>query len=1225
MYVHRPVGQFRPALLRGALAAGLLCVLPGCSGDESVEGAGVPAAEDTAGGEPDLGPVAEDAGGGLAPDTAGDKPDLPKIDDIGPSCPAGAGCDCDENKDCDSGFCIDTPAGKKCTKECVDSCDDGFKCAPAGGGGDAISICVPRWGNICNPCKSNGECVSPGNSDSVCVDLGDGGAFCGGACEADGDCPETHACEEVMDVNGKDSKQCLVKGGGPCQCSVQALKAELSTTCQVGSDDAKCSGERKCLPEGAAGAPAGGGLSECLASAPADEVCDATDNDCDGETDEGTCDDDNPCTDDDCGGAKGCAHSNNGADCDADTSVCTVKDVCKDGGCAKGEALDCDDKNACTTDTCDPTEGCQHSDISGAPCNADDNPCTPNDTCKEGACVVDKPKACESGDLCVQGKCDLKSGACVYTSLTDKPCNDGDPCTLQEACDSNDLCQSQTAEKCDDANACTTDSCKSGVGCSHSDHTNPCDDGDKCTTDDACKDGGCVGAAIDVTAVCDDDNVCTKETCSKSLGCKNESLTSTPCDDDNPCTEGDNCAAGSCLSGTNKCACAADKDCASKEDGNKCNGTLICDTSKPPFQCIVNGNTVVKCDTSLSNACQTMACDPKLGQCDLSYKVAGVACDADGDVCSIKDACDGKGKCGKGLQANCDDKNPCTVESCDAKLGCVHSANANACNADDNACTVNDTCKDKVCVPGAAKGCDDKEPCTADACDKVSGQCSHKAIVGKGCDDGNACTKEDTCGSDEGTGLFTCLAGAPNICNDGNPCTDDGCDSKSGCTVKPKGDGVPCNDGDECTASDVCTSAQCKGQAIDVAKSCDDGNACTVDKCETKAGCVSAPKSSGACEDGNPCTNGDTCGAGKCVSGTNICGCGGDADCAKQEDGNLCNGTLYCDKAQVPFICQVKAISVVTCDASLDGFCQKNLCDSKSGKCGLQKKDNNTPCDADKSVCTANDTCQEGLCKAGTPLNCDDGNPCTADSCDAAKGCKKIQQGGPCNADDDACTVSDFCTEGVCKVGKKKTCDDGEDCTADSCDKSDGKCENKNLIKSCSDNNLCTKGDVCGLDSKTSKYTCLSGVAVSCDDGNVCTNDSCGPEAGCKFEIDTKTLHPCYDGPDETDGVGECKPGKAACKDDGKIGVCIGDTKPALLEPCDGKDNNCNKVVDEGCAPTGFSARFGTSAVSGQGAKHGARLFAGGSLAAGIAAASNGSAVDARFGFYPWLRDFLFK
>ena len=1202
----------------------VLGLTPACGSTEGDDGAVGSAVEDTDTGGGDLGNVTEDVVEDVAEDTGPEPEDVPTLDDIGPACPGGAGCDCSENKDCDSAWCIDTDAGLKCAQECIETCDEGFKCAPAGSG-DSISICVPKWGKLCNPCLTNGECVGPGNGNAICIDQEDAGSFCGTACADSDGCPSSHECKTVSDVNGKESKACVAKNGSACTCSPKAIKAELSTSCWVTAGGAKCPGERKCLPEGAPGAPTGGGLSNCLAPDPEAEKCDAKDNDCDGDTDESTCDDDNPCTDDNCGGAKGCGYTNNEADCDADSSICTVKDLCKNGNCVKGDKLDCDDKNPCTSDTCDPTKGCEYGNVDNAPCNADDNPCTPTDSCKDGACEASKPKSCDSGDLCTVGKCNLADGTCKYTSKKGNPCNDGDPCTLDETCDANDLCQAKSVNKCDDSKPCTTDSCKSGVGCAHVNNTSPCDDGDKCTADDTCKDGSCAGAAINVKETCDDGKVCTKDSCSKTEGCKNDPLTATPCDDGNPCTEGDTCAAGKCEKGSNKCDCKNDADCSAKEDGNKCNGTLICDTSKPPFQCVVDPNTVVKCDTSLSNQCQTMACNPKAGKCELDYKQGGTSCDADKDVCTAKDACDGKGKCLKGANVDCNDKNSCTSDSCDPKEGCKHAANTNACDADNNACTVNDTCKSKVCVPGPAKLCNDNEPCTADSCNKATGQCVNKPSVNKLCNDDNACTVDDKCGKDEGTGLFTCLAGSPKVCNDGNPCTNDACDSKTGCTVKAKGDGALCNDNNECTASDVCKSALCKGTPIDVAKSCDDGNVCTIDKCDPKTGCTSTAKNSGPCDDGNACTNGDSCSKGKCAPGTNICGCNSDNDCAKQEDGNLCNGTLFCDKVKVPFQCKIKPISVVKCDVSLDGFCQKNLCDPKTGKCALDKKADNTPCNSDNSVCTTSDACKNGICKAGAPLKCDDGNPCTADSCDAKAGCKTVKQGGPCNADDNACTVNDFCTDGLCKVGKKKTCDDGEDCTADSCGKLDGKCLNKNLVKSCSDNNQCTKGDVCGTDKKSGKYTCLSGAAVSCDDGNICTNDSCDPQAGCKFAIDVKTLHNCYTGPKGTEGVGECKAGKAACKSDGTLGACVGDVKPAKEELCDGKDNNCNKTTDEGCAPTGFVARFGSAVVDGKGSKYTARALAGGSSAAGSPKPAAGAKYAPDLGFYRWLQAVLGK
>ena len=57
--------------------------------------------------------------------------------------------------------------------------------------------------------------------------------------------------------------------------------------------------------------------------------------------------------------------------------------------------------------------------------------------------------------------------------------------------------------------------------------------------------------------------------------------------------------------------------------------------------------------------------------CKAFYKNVGNICD-DGDACTIATACDENHFCSGGTQLNCDDKNPCTTESCDVKNGCVY-------------------------------------------------------------------------------------------------------------------------------------------------------------------------------------------------------------------------------------------------------------------------------------------------------------------------------------------------------------------------------------------------------------------------------------------------------------------------------------------------------------------------------------------------------------------------
>src|SRR5207244_2627619 len=45
------------------------------------------------------------------------------------------------------------------------------------------------------------------------------------------------------------------------------------------------------------------------------------------------------------------------------------------------------------------------------------------------------------------------------------------------------------------------------------------------------------------------------------------------------------------------------------------------------------------------------------------------------------------------------------------------------------------------------------------------------------------------------------------------------------------------------------------------------------------------------------------------------------------------------------------------------------------------------PCD-DQDLCNGHESCQSGICSPGLPLNCDDGERCTTDRCDAVAGCE---------------------------------------------------------------------------------------------------------------------------------------------------------------------------------------------------------------------------------------------
>lgn len=123
-------------------------------------------------------------------------------------------------------------------------------------------------------------------------------------------------------------------------------------------------------------------------------------------------------------------------------------------------------------------------------------------------------------------------------------------------------------------------------------------------------------------------------------------------------------------------------------------------------------------------------------------------------------------------------------------------------------------------------------------------------------------------------------------------------------------------------------------------------------------------------------------------------------------------------------------------------------------------------------------------------LNCNDGNPCTTDSCDPATGCKQVNDNGKICEDGTLCTSGETCSGGSCTAGAIKNCSDGNVCTADSCDPSKG-CINAAMAGSCDDGNLCTDNDVC------SAGVCMVGVAKTCDDGNGCTSNVCDAVTGC--------------------------------------------------------------------------------------------------------------------------------
>jgi hypothetical protein len=1093
----------------------------------------------------------------------------------------GEGMGCDDGNPCTVDSCS---PGKGCTHTPIDgACDDADACTADDACTDGACKGAPVGCDDGNPCTDDACYPQTGcsnNNNTMACDDGDvctlDDACFNGECVANGtlDCDDENLCtDDVCDPwNGCSNPANTAPCDDQDACTVGDVCADGAC---VSGEAANCNDVNPCTDDSC---DALAGCQYANNSEPCDDgdKCSNGDACVDGQCFSGKpleCDDSNPCTDDSCDPATGCVNLDNVAQCD-DANFCTTQDVCDTGACKGGPAPECDDGNPCTDDSCDPAVGCVHKDNSllcddgnacsqndvcmggkcigtGVPDCDDKNPCTtdtcdpitgcvqiPNtvacddgnlcttaDACAAGKCVGGPAPKCDDGNKCTDDSCAPAIG-CVNVNNT-APCDDGNKCTEGDAC-GNGACQAGTPVSCDDANVCTSEVCVPAAGCVVIPNMNPCSDGNPCTVGDICQNNVCVPGTAQLA--CDDFNPCTADSCDPKVGCVHAPTSEgKTCDDGNKCTENDKCAAGVCAGTGTNCddgnPCTDDKcedaetGCFFEPNANPCDDGNVCTTADTCAAGICSGVGVLDC--SDGNPCTDDLCDPVKG---CNYKNNVLPCD-DGSFCTTADTCAG-GQCAGGPAPDCNDGNACTKDACDPEKGCVYSAFEGACE-DGSKCTVGDKCVDSSCAGGPALDCDDGNPCTDDSCVANLG-CVHVYNTSP-CDDGNACTTADTCGGGK------CVGGPALSCNDGNPCTTDSCDPKLGCLNA--NNTLPCDDGNACTTADTCGGGKCvSGPAL----VCDDKNLCTTDTCKPATGCVYSPNTL-PCDDLNACTTADTCSAGKCVGGAPL----------KCDDGNFCtddscdtksgcvftNNTKPCDdgsKCTANDVCT--AGKCVGQDVNCD---DKNVCTSETciPAVGCVYINNANACE-DGSKCTSGDKCADGKCVPGATVNCDDGNACTADSCAPATGCvyKPVVDGTKCD-DGNECTTGDKCTAGKCG-GTGLNCDDGNPCTDDKCALGIG-CYYQNNTAACDDGNKCTTVDKCA------NKVCVGSVPPNCDDGNPCTDDSCDPTKGC---LNVNNTLACDDG------------NKCTTADKCAAGKCVGGPAPN----CD----DSNPCTNDSCDPT---------------------------------------------------------
>ncbi len=519
--------------------------------------------------------------------------------------------------------------------------------------------------------------------------------------------------------------------------------------------------------------------------------------------------------------------------------------------------------------------------------------------------------------------------------------------------------------------------------------------------------------------------------------------------------------------------------------------------------------------------CIFVPLNPTTDPCEIECE-EDVDCNDDW-ICSVE-FCD-EGICNV-FAVNCDDSDPCTVDWCNPYTGsCVHE--------DDPSCiTDEEPCTDEYCNSIA-------DACAPGFCMPVINQCAFIPII---CDDGNICT-EDSCDPELGC-VYTVIedcAGCETAldCDDGNICTADYCQEASDIS---KEDPIYMEDGFEhpdkyCTYKAICSPCHEDDECIEVVNT----NPCVVSAtCNTDIGfCDLVPVD---CDDGNPCTE------NSCDMSTIDCIEAPLPDCCEVAEAcvatDICTGTM-CDQENMeclfpPYLC--------------DDYnpCTADSCHPQTGECThVQSEDCNTQCEKSQdcslllynscvNACEAGDqvcldACWDGVsfdncaihvcdidmntgigsCAGSTAL-CNDGNECTLDSCDVLTGCTfypDMACASECELDEDCLVGSNACTSGTCVDGtcslSQVNCDDGDPCTLDSCDNATGNCTNELCpgcaCDLCTDDDDCNDGSICTEDQCLSTGACIH-LEKQCNDGDICTNDICDPQSGCIHVLNDKCL-----------------------------------------------------------------------------------------------------------------------
>jgi len=215
-------------------------------------------------------------------------------------------------------------------------------------------------------------------------------------------------------------------------------------------------------------------------------------------------------------------------------------------------------------------------------------------------------------------------------------------------------------------------------------------------------------------------------------------------------------------------------------------------------------------------------------------------------------------------------------------------------------------------------------------------------------------------------------------------------------------------------------------------------------------------------------------------------------------------------------------------------------------------------CD-DVDACTT-DYCSDGVCEHDA-ITCNDGVACTDDTCDLIAGCQYTENdalcppGDICDAvlgcilepecqsdpdcdDGEYCNGAETCVSNQCQPGTAVSCDDANDCTLDTCDEDNDNCSIAPLGSgtSCGDGDPCSGDETCD-----GAGTCQPGTPVDCSHlDDTCLEGVCDTGTGSCAQQDRPDGLTCADDGDHCDGEEICQTG--SCVND--LGVSVVDLVP---------------------------------------------------------------------------------